>query len=491
MRSYASISWRAAAVLLALSTGLKVSAQEAALDPAVAVIKELLAAHQQQPKPKVVNVIPTQIAWADVPSKGADPVAPPVAEETQPAPPAPVVPPADPIQPAAPAQPAPEPPPVPVPPAPQPDAPKVVPQDPIKTAPANTQTPSQAISEVLKDLEARQQQDLIEARKLIAEARTAIAQGELAQAMRLAMRASKLAPENAEVTELMNRIREENQKHRLATASHSRAKAHLAAGLTRGQELMNQGRYLEAKDLLDGVIKAADLFPNDANVRIYREQATQDLHQFQLALKSGQIILPEAAPDTPEEEPILVAAGAAVPANMPRLLKGAEGVVPLWYSMQKNLLAKNMTVAYKSMPIGLVLDDISEATGVKFVVDGPVAEARGTVNGTLDLRVAEIPAEKILDLACLKGGMEYVIMEKAIVITTPTKAVEYVRQLPMALRENWALGRVLFPSLNPILYADAPRQVEETDVAIAVPETVPTYLMSGQALVDDIAQLLR
>lgn len=504
MRSYTRISWRTAATAIMLSTGLPALAEEPVLDPAAAVIRELLAAHQQQPKPTIIKTLtPTQVAWADVPAKASsdapkadavaqvDPVAEP-APAPKPVPPAPV--------PAPAAAPAPVQPQTPAPTSVQVPAPAA--EAPVAEPPAAAPTPSApvldpivsppAVSKVIEELELRQLADEKEAMNLLAQAKVLMEKDDLAQAMRLALRASRLAPGNSAIAQLIADIRAENAKNRLATASHSRAKAHLAAGLTRGQDLMLQERYKEAVDLLNGVIEAADLFPAEARITIYREQAKRDLHQFHLAVKSGKIVMPEEVADSSStaEEPVLVAAGAAVPSNLPRLLKGSESAVPLWYANQKNLLARNMTVSYNNTPIGLVLEDISEATGVNFVIDEPVAQARGTVNGTLNLRVAEIPAEKILDLACLKGGMEYVIMEKAVVVTTPTKAVEYVRQLPMALRENWALGRVLFPSLNPVLYADAPQQIEVASEPIEA-ELVPTYLTSGAALVEDITNLLR
>lgn len=486
MRSYGKHPWRIVATSIALGLGSPVLAEQPVVDPAVAVIKELLAAHQRTPV-KQTSATVTHIALAEA-QQPAGTVAQPAQQPDPPERPAN----AESRERAASEQ---------APPAPQPvvpvqtDAgptPAPVPLPPVQGSPA----PAPSVSEILQELETRQRQDAAEAAQLINEARQALSRDDLNQAMRLAMRASKLAPGDQQVSQLMADIRTRNQENRLATTSYSKAKAHLAAGLTRGQELFANGRFVDGADLLEGVVKAAELFPADARIEIYRDQAKRELAQFHSAVKTGKIILP--APETaemPAEEPVLVATGAAVPANMTRLLRGSEAAVPPWYAMQKNLLARNMTVAYKSTPIALVLEDISEATGVKFVIDAPVNEARATVNGVLDLRVAEVPAEKILDLACLKGGMEYVIMERAVVVTTPSKALDYVRQLPLALRENWAVGRVLFPSLNPELFAQAPRTLTAEEAAEVeeqlADEEVPAYLTSGQALVDDITSLLR
>lgn len=319
--------------------------------------------------------------------------------------------------------------------------------------------------------------------------------GRLVEAMRLAKDARRLFPDNAQINDFYNELQKEMSGNRLVGASNSRAKAHLAAGLTRGQELMSASRFREAEDLLKGVIEGSLLFPEGSNVELFRRLADRELDKYKADVRAGRVIAPPPAASTDKKapEPKLVGVGAAAQDNTPRLLRAGESQIPNWYSSQKNRLAALMTVNYRRTPLALILDDIRDKSGVVFVIDEPVERSRAHVNTTVDLRVGEVPAESILNLACLKAGLEYIIMERAVVITTPAKAIEYVRQMPESLRRNWLMARTLFPEKNSDLFATAPALGIQPVVAAQrdLDSNVPAHLASGKALVEDIKKLLR
>lgn len=321
--------------------------------------------------------------------------------------------------------------------------------------------------------------------------------GRLADALSLVNQARKLAPENREFAAYSLSLQKELGADRQSSTAHARAKAHLAAGYTRSEQLMQSGRYREAEDLLTGVAQAALLFPATANVQFYQRLAERELEQYRAAVKAGSIV-PEST-NTPTKEdsgpqPVLVAPAVTAPANLRRLLRGSESQVPAWYAEQKSRLTTSMNADYRQTPLALVLEDIGAKTGTTVVLDRAVTVGHSHVNSNIDLKVSQIPAEMVLDIACVKGGFEYVITERSIVITTPAKALEYARQLPESLRYQWAMARMLFPEMNPELFAPAPPiNVETPDIAAGarMDSLVPSYLRSGKALVEDIQQLLR
>jgi hypothetical protein len=143
-----------------------------------------------------------------------------------------------------------------------------------------------------------------------------------------------------------------------------------------------------------------------------------------------------------------------------------------------------------------VLDDIAAKTHVEFVIDRPVALARSHINTIVDFRAGDLPAEFILDLVCQKAGFEYVVMEKSIVITTRSKALEYLRGLPDALRNNWLVARTLFPemTLDQIAQMPTPTPPSQNQLvgrARTLDDDVPPHLQSGAALVAAIKVLLK
>ncbi|MGL4460716.1 MAG: hypothetical protein ACRC1K_01070, partial [Planctomycetia bacterium] len=123
-------------------------------------------------------------------------------------------------------------------------------------------------------------------------------------------------------------------------------------------------------------------------------------------------------------------------------------------------------------------------------MDEAVTLSRSHLNAMIDLRVSQTAAETILDVVCAKAGVEYILMERGVVLTTPGRAVEYLRQLETGLRRQWAAARVLFPEMNPELFAANP-STGVTAAELDPTASVPEYLTSGQALVAHVRKLLR
>jgi hypothetical protein len=340
-----------------------------------------------------------------------------------------------------------------------------------------------------------------QALQLLAEAEIALEDGHTARASALAREAQRLYPESKAIAGFLASFEAEQPVIKATLSTHNRAKAHLAAALTRAQVLMQQRRYTESLDLLNGIVEAAEKFPSGTDVSLYRDLAQKELIEYRVGVQVGRIRpnLETPAPrvsDTPSETPLVppVTDFTAAPSNAYRLARVSKDQTPAWYSRTKSALRRNMSVDYRSMPLGLVLDDIQQTTGVTIIVDTPIQAAKTTLTSLVDLRVNTVPAETVLYLATQVAGCEYVLLEKGIIITTADKAGDYIRNLPDSVAQNWSRARFLFPDL----YVDAmsTRPLPEakpspTQAAEEKPEAVPAYLRSGRDLVAHIEQLIR
>lgn len=351
-----------------------------------------------------------------------------------------------------------------------------------------------AADEILDEVAAREAEVLSRkarnAEILFMQARAAEEAGKLSEAIRLAGSARRLDPTNREIVEYYQQL--EKGVGRTSVPTYAKATAHLAAGLTRGQLLLEQGRHAAGMDLLEGVVQACDLFPTEARVEFYRRLAERLLEETRRQIKEGTIELDEKPADEPE--PILVATGSSAPANAKRILRIVEEETPAWYSDLKSRLAFLMNVDYREESVGLVLEEIAKATGVNIIIDEPVLRSRIHQSSHVDLRVSRIPAETLLDLACQQAGLEYVLVERGVLITTPARAARFLRDLPESVRNNWAAVRVVFPDMTPEILARPPLPAAlpgqaKSDREVSDEET-PEYLASGKALQDHIKSML-
>jgi len=358
--------------------------------------------------------------------------------------------------------------------------------------------PSAGQAKELKVTEQRRQQ-LRQALELLGEAELALEAGQRARARDLAERAQKLYPESKAITAFLKAL-QGGAARQLRRSTFIRAKAHIAAALSRAQVLMQQRRYSESLDLLNGIIEAAAKLPPEVGAGIYAEAAKREIEAYKAGVASGKIrpslevvpgqhqlptevrnIKPPPFPQFPE-----------APANAYRLARIAEERVPDWYARIKAALRRKMSVNYRNMPLGLVLDDIKQSTGIKIIIDEPVRIAKTTMTVLVDLRVSAVPAETVLSLATQLAGCEYVILDKGVVVTTKDKAADYLRNLPDVIAGQWAAARYLFPDL----YLEAARkrplpEVKPGQAAAEEAAEVPPYLRSGRELIADIEQLLK
>lgn len=342
--------------------------------------------------------------------------------------------------------------------------------------------------------------------QMLADAEAANDAGQVDRALSIARDALKLYPQSKAIAGFIASVQSVVSPVRGGNPIQNRAKAHLAAALTRAQVLMQQRRFSESLDLLNGIIEAAKLFPASASVSLYHDLAHKELLEYRIGVQSGRIrpanesVVARPAdttPPTPTDSDATAPAAApslsefpTAPTNAYRLAKLAKEQTPAWYNRLRTSLSRVMSVDYRNMPLGLVLDDIKQTTGVEIIVDTPVQAARTTTLASIDLRASTIPAETILSLACQVAGCEYVLLEKGVVITTSDKAGDYVRQLPESVQIHWSRARQLFPDL----YLDAvtTRPLPEvTAPDVGDTTTVPTFLRSGRDLVADIQSLLR
>lgn len=341
-----------------------------------------------------------------------------------------------------------------------------------------------------------------QALQMLAEAEVALEEGFNARAASLAREAQRLYPESKAIAGFLATLQPENPAARAAATTHNRAKAHLAAALSRAQVLMQQRRYTESLDLLNGIIEATGKFPENSDVALYRDLAQKELIEYRVGVQTGKIRpsteAPAPRPATLEQQPPAppgpsISEFTAAPANAYRLARIARDQTPAWYSKIKTSLRLNMSVDYHAMPLGVVLDDIQDKTGVPVVIDTPIQGARTTMTALIDLRVNTVPAETVLYLATQVAGCEYVILEKGIVITTSDKAGDYIRNLPDSVAGQWARARYLFPDLYIDVMTTRPLPEAKPNVAGLDErgDTVPVYLRSGQDLVAHIEQLIR
>ena len=365
--------------------------------------------------------------------------------------------------------------------------------------PVSSPAPKDPAAEVINDVDVRSRAVSMtnqrNAAVLYQQARAAEASGRFSEAIRLIGQGHKLDPNNAEINAYLAALQRKVAAKNEHQPTVVRATAHLAAAMSHGRRLIEQGRYTEGVDLLQGVCKATSLFPHDANVAIYRRQAERDLADYRDRVAKGLIRTDEASEAGTDEEPVLVPIGAASPLNARRILRTAENATPNWYATIKNRLAFKMNVDYVHEPVGVVLEAIEQATGVKIMIDDPVAKSRAHLSTKVDFRISEVPAETILDIACQKAGLEYVIMERGLIVTTPARAARFMKDLPESVRDNWLAARVVFPDLTPELLAlpPLPNSVpgDTGNDRNDLDRDVPIYLRSGDALVKDIQSLLK
>jgi hypothetical protein len=232
---------------------------------------------------------------------------------------------------------------------------------------------------------------------------------------------------------------------------------------------------------------------------LYRDLAQKELIEYRVGVQTGKIrpnnetTSPRPAGTEPAVTNTANAEFTAAPSNAFRLARIARDQTPPWFSKTKTALRRSMTVDYHAMPLGLVLDDIQDKTGIPVIVDSPIQGAKTTMTSVIDLRVNSVPAETILYLATQVAGCEYVLIERGIVITTADKAGDYIRNLPDAVSNQWARARYLFPDL----YVDAmstrplPEAKANQSGSDDRPDSVPVYLRSGRDLVAHIEQLIR
>jgi hypothetical protein len=341
-----------------------------------------------------------------------------------------------------------------------------------------------------------------QALQLLAEAELALEDGHAARATALAREAQRLYPESKSIAGFLSTLAADSITgvRGATTSTHNRAKAHLAAALSRAQVLMQQRRYTESLDLLNGIVEATGKFPESADVSLYRDLAQKELIEYRVGVQTGKIRPSNETPAprvTNTEQPAAPSPAdtefTPAPSNAFRLARIARDQTPAWYSKMKTALRRNMNVDYHSMPLGLVLDDIQDKTGVQVIVDKPIQAAKSTITSVVDLRANSVPAETVLYLATQVAGCEYVLLERGVVITTADKAGDYIRNLPDAVANQWARARYLFPDLY--VEAMSTRPLPEAKVSQGGSDehtdSVPAYLRSGRDLVVHIEQLIR
>lgn len=313
-----------------------------------------------------------------------------------------------------------------------------------------------------------------EALRLYQQAQAAEKANRLSDALRRARDARRILPGDNGLARYVASL-----EQRIGVDAHSqevsRAKGFLASALTAAQAHAEAGRHDQAEDLLRGVVTAARLFDASHRAGLYGRSAERMLDQIkaarkQAADKGGSV---DAAP---------------APLNFRRILPRNRGVAPAWYVLQMNRLAAPITVDYRQAPISEVLSDLSVRLRVPVVLDDAIARANVDRGLRVDLRGSGIPAESVLDIVARRAGLEYVVFEKSIVLTTPARAMAYVRELPEAVQQPWLAARILFPEMNADLFA-TPTE-EEQSIARPNEEAPRPHLASGKALVDEIRRLL-
>jgi hypothetical protein len=388
---------------------------------------------------------------------------------------------------------------------PPPSAPSTPPQDdlinpltpetprvPIRSA-SDPATP--VIKDVVEQSRASTATNLRNAAVLFKQAMAADTAGRLSDAVRLISQAQKLDPTNAEMDAFAESLQKKWAIKSEQMPAITKGSARLAAALSRGRSLIDQGRYAEGVDLLNGVCKASSFFPADANIAVYRRNAERDLANYRDRVAKGIIRPDDATEASMADEPVLVPIGAAAPLNARRILRTAENATPTWYSRIKDRLAFKMNVDFVHEPVADVFEAIEQATGVKILIDDPVMKSRAHLATRVDFRISEVSAETILDIACEKSGLEYVIMERGLVVTTPSRAARFLQDLPESVRDNWLAARVVFPDLTPELLALPPLPNslpgEANSDRSRLDRDLPHYLRSGDALVKDIQSILK
>lgn len=279
-----------------------------------------------------------------------------------------------------------------------------------------------------------------------------------------------------------------------------RACAVLAAGLARAGEMLDERRFADAETLLGGILRAVGLFSDPKTVAIYRRGAERLLERARAQREGAVASAHASAQGENADAPLAKEAGggdisdsslplARAPMNFSRLLEMETSGLPAWYASQRSRLATIISVDYRQVAMSQVIEDLRAKTGARFIRDEPVAQSRVLDTFRLDLRASALPAEAVLDMVCRKCDIEYVWMERGIVLTTPVRARAYAQRLPEILANNWLAARWLFPSLAPDRVAGPPAVASRKGTA-APAEAGRSSLTNGDQLYAEVRRLL-
>lgn len=307
-------------------------------------------------------------------------------------------------------------------------------------------------------------------RELIEQSQLAEGIGRNAHALKLARMAQRHLPGNAELDRKVKQLEEQVAHDRKHGTTRARIQARLAKAIQYSDELIAAQRTDEALDLLQGVIDSMNFVENPDDLAYYRDAAKERLAQHATS----------ALPPRPLAS-LQGQAGATPAGNQTMPAPARTGTMD-------ERLQQPMTVDHAGTMFAVVLDKISQQTGVPIELDPILLAAQATPRHWIRLSKTAEPAGAVLIAACNQAGVVAIRQvtqgmdpskngsEEGLLITTPYRAEKVFRLAPFEPKaptsENRPAG---------VGGGNSPQAGKN--------RTVPVHLQSGSNLVKEVRSL--
>src|SRR5262245_31161443 len=311
----------------------------------------------------------------------------------------------------------------------------------VQSAPSvAAQDANRPINDILDGIKKRaadaKRDDQRRALQMLQRAEHARQMGRIAEAEEFARKAQHLFPESPDIRRALAGYQAELRSARERADSVTQARTALEEAIEYAAALIREDRLPEARELLGSVRQLAASFPAATDLTDLKGSADALLRELERRSAGAAELVP-----TP-----------------PALL--AEPMTP---SEMRLLLARRLTVEWRDEPLSTVFPIIQTETGLAVRVD-PYFERLGVFDlERMDLRISNVPLDRLLRMVADMAGASYVLMDGEIYLTTKANA------LALAVARPAGRGELL-PPLTP---AEARRRLT-SPVAAPAGGVLPT-----------------
>jgi tetratricopeptide (TPR) repeat protein len=316
--------------------------------------------------------------------------------------------------------------------------------------------------------EAQKKEDRRRALLLVQQAQTAERNGQLAEAVNLAQKASRLFPESDEVKQYERSLAQQQRLGRERAINLAVAQRRMEEALDRADDLLRGGKPDQARDLADAVRQTLELpaFQGGGEAEKLRRTVEKMLREMK----------PREPDSTLEELPAPVRDDPAVKLASP------QPMIPTGLAIDslKRALTQRVSLSWRDQPLDVALAELSQVSGVPIGLDPALMPPGPTPQARFNLRVHRATIDRVLRLLGELTGGGYILADGQVVFTTKSNALEFVLTGKYGTAEFVAPGPVIRP-VSGVL----PKPLRP----LAQPKA-PEYLESGKAFRDHLSELL-